>query len=507
MSKLENINLEELSEYEKALEKLKNDEVKEEVKQEDDDAILQEEKEEEETMQMEMEEIEREPEKVIEEETEIDRDTHLRGKVFALIEALENKLIEREELVKIIVLAILSRNHLFLIGKPGVGKTFAIHLIKKAIKEAKYFEHLIMHDTKIEELFGTSFIDENGRLEYDYKNSIVDSELVFLDEMFKGKSEILNALLGVTSNDRSYFLRNQGQIKVPLITLFGASNEFPSDEALDPFDDRLLLRYEVERIKRDDNFIRLITDSYDKTPLDNTMLLDLDDLDYIYNQASKVEITTEAAELIVSLKRAIIQDGIDISDRKFSTAIKILKMSAYINGRDYLDTSDLFLFLHIGWRNYTDRRKIKEVIFMFFFGKKEEIEAGIKDIGDKLVQVNSYIEQLKPFLNKSILLPMDKEEAQNVFSAYLGNIESTLNNYKAILSNLIIPLVNLYQTITNIEEAINNNIFLVNYKNDSFSEDSANQLLEQLNVTKDRISFLEGFIKTNSTIEAYTNQG
>jgi MoxR-like ATPase len=496
---LKDVNLDNIEEIAKELEKSKNkpEETDEVVKIKETEEMLETNK----NQDIEDEKVEDENREISKEEYE----NILRTKVFNLINALEKRLIEREELVRIIVLAILSRNHLFLIGKPGVGKTFAIHLLKNAIKGAKYFEHLIMHDTKIEELFGTSYIDENGRLEYDFENSIVDSELVFLDEMFKGKSEILNALLGVTSNDRSYFLRHQGEIKVPLITLFGASNEFPSDEALDPFDDRLLLRYEVKRIEGENNFVKLITDSYDKSPLNEELFLSLNDLDFIYNEANKVQITPEAAKTIARLKTVILTDGIDISDRKFSTAIRILKMSAYMNGRNALDTSDLFLFLHIGWRNYTDRRKIKEVIFMFFFGKKEDVESKIKDIDNTLTQLNSYTEQFKSFLNKNIILPKDKEEADKLFNAYINNIRQIDNNYKAVLNNLISPLVSLYQGISTIEEQIANNIFLLDYKNNSFSEESANALLEYLEYTKERIQYFDSFIKVNSTIEEYTN--
>jgi len=38
------------------------------------------------------------------------------------IKELENKAIEREELIRILILAMFSRTNVFLIGLPGVGK-------------------------------------------------------------------------------------------------------------------------------------------------------------------------------------------------------------------------------------------------------------------------------------------------------------------------------------------------------------------------------------------------
>jgi len=42
--------------------------------------------------------------------------------VAQVIKELENKAIEREELIRILILAMFSRTNVFLIGPPGVGK-------------------------------------------------------------------------------------------------------------------------------------------------------------------------------------------------------------------------------------------------------------------------------------------------------------------------------------------------------------------------------------------------
>ncbi len=59
-----------------------------------------------------------------------------------VIKELEHKAIEREELVRILVLAIFSRTNVFLIGPPGVGKTYILNILINSIPEAKSFEYL-----------------------------------------------------------------------------------------------------------------------------------------------------------------------------------------------------------------------------------------------------------------------------------------------------------------------------------------------------------------------------
>ena len=67
-----------------------------------------------------------------------------------------------------------------------------------------------------------------------------DAEIVFLDEIFKSNSAILNALLSIL-NERRFF-NGARQHQGAAISLFGASNEVPNDDTLAAMFDRFLLR-------------------------------------------------------------------------------------------------------------------------------------------------------------------------------------------------------------------------------------------------------------------------
>ena len=51
--------------------------------------------------------------------------------VAKVIKELENKAIEREELIRILILAMFSRTNVFLIGLSGVGKIYKIRMCLK----------------------------------------------------------------------------------------------------------------------------------------------------------------------------------------------------------------------------------------------------------------------------------------------------------------------------------------------------------------------------------------
>ena len=75
------------------------------------------------------------------------------------------------------------------------------------------------------------------------------SEIVFLDEIFKSNSAILNSLLTLL-NERRY-TSGGVVLKCPLLSCFGASNEVPSDENLTAIFDRFLLRIRSENLDAD----------------------------------------------------------------------------------------------------------------------------------------------------------------------------------------------------------------------------------------------------------------
>ncbi len=73
-----------------------------------------------------------------------------------------------------------------------------------------------------------------------------EAEIVFLDEIFKSNSAILNSLLGIL-NERRFFTGST-TIQVPLGSLYGATNEIPNDEALAALFDRFLIRAMSENL-------------------------------------------------------------------------------------------------------------------------------------------------------------------------------------------------------------------------------------------------------------------
>ena len=67
----------------------------------------------------------------------------LRDKMLAVIDDVNGSVAEREELVEMIAIALLTRKNLFVLGEPGQAKSYAINLFRQHITGARQFERLL----------------------------------------------------------------------------------------------------------------------------------------------------------------------------------------------------------------------------------------------------------------------------------------------------------------------------------------------------------------------------
>ena len=67
----------------------------------------------------------------------------LRDKMLAVMTDLRRDVVEREELIEAIAIALLTRKNLFILGDPGQAKSFVINGFRSRITGARQFERLL----------------------------------------------------------------------------------------------------------------------------------------------------------------------------------------------------------------------------------------------------------------------------------------------------------------------------------------------------------------------------
>src|SRR5215203_4478942 len=165
-------------------------------------------------------------------------------------DVLKRRFVGRDEVVDLIALAVVAGEHLFLHGPPGTAKSALIRQFATAVR-GRYFEYLLTRFSEPNEVFGP--IDlvrlREGTVATVTSGMLPEAEFAFLDELFNANSAILNNLLTVL-NERTY-RRGAEMHRLPLLSLFSASNHLPEDDALKALFDRFLLRCHVDNLPRE----------------------------------------------------------------------------------------------------------------------------------------------------------------------------------------------------------------------------------------------------------------
>ena len=169
---------------------------------------------------------------------------------------VSDEFLGRGESIKAVLASFMSGVPLVMLGPPGTGKSAIVRRIAAFCgldvcgQQRGYFEYLMHSHTMPEDLFGPPNIKalqaEEPRFERITKNFLPESQIAFLDELFRGGSHILNTLLTLV-NER-IFHNSDGAQAVPLIGIVGAANDPPEDQELLAFYDRFPIRVWMESV-------------------------------------------------------------------------------------------------------------------------------------------------------------------------------------------------------------------------------------------------------------------
>ena len=258
----------------------------------------------------------------------------------ALIDSLESGLLERSAAVRLVLLAALAGEHVLLIGPPGTAKSELARRLHRAFDDARYFERLLTRFSTPEELFGPLSLKalEDDRYERLTEGYLPTASIAFLDEVFKANSAILNALLTLL-NERE-FDNGAGRSRTPLISVIGASNEVPMEEALMAFYDRFLLRVPVTGVS-DATFEQLLT--LDARAAADAPAVTREELASWLCARDSVALPPDVVAHLQALREHLRGAAISVSDRRWRQLVALLSTAACTEGRQQIDAFDLWL--------------------------------------------------------------------------------------------------------------------------------------------------------------------
>lgn len=284
-----------------------------------------------------------------------------------LARQMGSQFLDKQEIIRLMIVSAIAGEHMVIVGPPGTAKSAMIDMFARLI-DAKYFEYLLTRFTEPNELFGPVDIAafRDGRYTRRIDNMLPTAEIVFLDEIFKSNSAILNSLLHVI-NERK-FQNGPEVIKVPLISLFAASNEVPNDENLAAMFDRFLIRVLSDNL---DSYhfadlmkkgVAIETAKMTGSRADLRPVISAHDLRSIQANFDKYMVFPD--DFLTKYKSLVFQirsEGISVSDRRSVKLLKLFAASAVFDGRSQVHDGDFFILRHI-WNNLDQVELLEEIV-------------------------------------------------------------------------------------------------------------------------------------------------
>ncbi len=305
-----------------------------------------------------------------------------------ILNELTKPFVGREEEARVILLALLTKEHVILIGEPGTAKSALIRRVAQ-ILNMKCFTYLLTKYTEPAELFGPLDINalKDGRYVRITSNKLPEAEIVFLDEVFKANSAILNTLLTIM-NERLFY-DGYTEMRVPLWSLFGASNEVPEDPELEAMYDRFLLRHYVRPLPEDmwKDLLRYSWNieryGYPKPEI----VVSKEILEKIHEAVMMVDFTNIEGKLL-KLFSVLESKNIHLTDRRKGKALKVIAAHSVLNGRLIASEEDLTVLKFVAPHDIEDFERVNIILSeelktaYRYLRELEEILISVKEVSN-----------------------------------------------------------------------------------------------------------------------------
>ena len=354
-------------------------------------------------------------------------DENISNRVKKLIAYINGNLVEKQEAVKLSVLAAIAGESIFFLGPPGTAKSLIARRLRNLFKESEgatpYFEYLMNQFSTPEEVFGPVSLKslENDEYKRNVKGYLPDSQTAFLDEIWKASPAIHNTLLTIINEKK--FHNGNNVLNVPLKVLIAASNELPAKNmGLEALWDRFLIRLVVNPVSENGFFDMALQPEgivenfydFDNQEVENLKISN-DELLNFRAEIVKIPLEENVKNIIVDIRKELEirnlaenlnnSENFYVSDRRWKKIIHIMRTAAFINGRKSVQLPDCQLIKYCIW-NSAEQISIAEEIVencirqngLIVDSKIDDIKTELENFHQKVLSTFYILQPQRPLI-------------------------------------------------------------------------------------------------------------
>lgn len=302
---------------------------------------------------------------------------------------VKDEVVESDEFVDAMLLAIASRTHVYVAGEGGVGKTFGSEIMGKHFGVETFYTQF-RNDTKREEVFGPLSMQALQADVYEHvtRGYLPEAVIANLDE-FKDAGRFTRQLLNIL-NER-WFVNGGKRLSVPLVTAIGTTNFWIEEQELDALFDRFAQRIVQEPVKTSRGFKKI---------LKGQLARDADEANGIKREAKYTVVSPEhlgvviagvmlcrmedgIVDLVDDLRKTAEKEKLTMSPRRWGEGIKLAKANAVLAGRDHVIEDDLRVYARV-LRNHPDDFKVARDLTKAF---RDKVSAAVEESASVLADI------------------------------------------------------------------------------------------------------------------------